>query len=243
MLNRQSTRRGEAAYGVLVLPPPDPEFAKYTASPSNSGSRPKRHRVQSRAQIHRRNGWCTALLVILCCSVLLVLSGCGGVLVNAVDSETLKASPNSVSFGAVSVGQTASTAVSLVNGGSAPVEITQLNLTGQPFSVNGVSELPITVAAGGAYNFSVKFSPAATGAATGQLMIASNASSNGTMAIGLSGTGAAASTTTLSSLSCTSSALIGLAADPCTVTLNAAAGSGGLTVSLASSNSAVTVPS
>jgi hypothetical protein len=74
-------------------------------------------------------------------------------------------------------------------------------------------------------------------------MIASNASSNGTMAIGLSGTGAAASATNLSSLSCTSSALIGSAADTCTVTLNAATGSGGLTVSLASSNSAVTVPS
>ena len=155
MLDRQSTRRVEAACGVLVLPPPDPEFAKYTASPSNNGSRPKRHRVQSRAQIHRRNGWCTALLVILCCSVLLVLSGCGGVLVNAVNSGALKASPNSVSFGAVSVGQTASTAISLVNGGSAPVEITQLNVTGQPFSVVAPSDLPVTIAAGGTYSLNV----------------------------------------------------------------------------------------
>jgi hypothetical protein len=39
-------------------------------------------------------------------------------------------------------------------------------------------------------------------------MIASNASGNGTMAIGLSGMGAAPGTTTLSSLSCTSSALL-----------------------------------
>jgi hypothetical protein len=243
VLDRQSTRRGEAACGVLGLPSPDPEFAKYTASPSNSGSRPKRHRVQSRAQIRRRNGWCTALLVISSCSLTVALSGCGGsIAMNGTGTGAIIASPSTLTFGALSIGQTTGSNVSLVNRGTAAVQVTQMSVTGQSFSLSGVSDLPITVAAGGAYNLNVNFSPVAPGAATGQLMIASNASSDETTVISLSGMGAAASTT-LSSLSCTSSALLGSTADACTVTLNGAAGSGGLTVSLASSNSVITVPS
>ena len=46
----------------------------------------------------------------------------------------------------------------------------------------------------------------------------------------------------LSRLSCATSPMTGAGTDACTVTLTTAAGSGGLTVSLASSNSAVTVP-
>ncbi len=164
---------------------------------------------------------------------------------NEADSgaSALTASPNSVTFGSLSIGQTASSSVSLVNQGSAAVQITQANVAGQSFTVSGLGDLPITVAAGSTYNFNVNFSPAATGAATGQLTITSDASSNGRMVIGLNGTGAAAGRVTLSSLSCTSSALLGSATDACTVTLNAAAGSGGLTVSLASNKSAITVPS
>jgi hypothetical protein len=161
--------------------------------------------------------------------------------VNQVDSGTLKASPNSVSFGAVSVGQTASTAVSLVNGGSAPVEITQLNLTGLPFSVVAPSDLPVTIAAGGTYSLNVQFDPAATGTVTGQLTVASNASTNGTAVIALTGTGMAAPPA-LSALSCSSGAMTGSGTDACTVTLSTSAPSGGLNVNLSSSSSAVTVP-
>ena len=46
----------------------------------------------------------------------------------------------------------------------------------------------------------------------------------------------------LSALSCTSGSVTGAGTDSCTVTLNAAAASGGFVVSLASNNSAVTVP-
>ena len=46
----------------------------------------------------------------------------------------------------------------------------------------------------------------------------------------------------LSALSCTSGSVTGAGTDSCTVTLNAAAASGGFAVSLASNNSAVTVP-
>ena len=192
----------------------------------------------------RLNYWCTVLLIVSSCWILFALSGCGGIfVVNGAGTGALTASPNTVTFGAVSLGQTASTPLALLNGSSAPVQITQLSLTGQSFSLVSPSDLPVTIAAGGTYSLNVQFNPAAAGMATGQLTIASNASSSGAMVIGLRGTGATAGGAILSSLSCTSSALIGSAADACTLTLSAAAGSGGLTVSLASNNSAITVPS
>jgi hypothetical protein len=83
--------------------------------------------------------------------------------------------PNSVTFGTVSIGQSASSTVSLFNGGAAPVAITKLNLTGQSFSVVGLSDVPVTIAAGGSYSLNVQFNPAVVGTSTGQLTIASNA--------------------------------------------------------------------
>ena len=120
-----------------------------------------------------------------------------------------------------------------------------MTVAGQAFSFSGGVNLPVTVAAGGTYSFDVNFSPAAPGAATGQLTITSNSAANGTLVVGLSGMGTTASasdTTVLSALSCTSSSMTGAGTDSCTVTLSAAATSGGFTVNLASNNSAVTVP-
>lgn len=176
------------------------------------------------------------------CGAIFVLSGCGGVLVNEAGSGTLNVSPNPVSFGAVSIGQTANTSVSLVNGGSAPVEITQLNLTGQPFSVVASSDLPVTISAGGTYRLNVQFNPAVAGPATGQLTVASDASADGTAVIALAGIGMAVPPV-LSALSCSSGAMTGSGTDACIVTLSTAAPSGGLIVNLSSSSSAVAVPS
>ena len=172
------------------------------------------------------------------------LSGCGALVVNRANTGSLLPQPSSVNFGAVSVGQTARTTVSLLNGGSAPVEVTQLNLTGQSFSVVGPSNLPVTIAAGGTYTLNVQFNPVAAGPATGELIVASNSSTSGTPVISLSGigttgTGAAA----LSALSCSSGAMTGSGTDACTVGLTASAPSGGLIVNLSSSNAAVMVPS
>lgn len=139
----------------------------------------------------------------------------------------------------------ASTTVTVVNQGSAAVNVSQISVSGQAFSINGASNLPITVPAGGTYSLSVNFVPAAMGADAGQLMIASDATSDGTLVVGLSGTGTAAGATTnleLTSLSCAFDGATGSAIDNCTVTLNSAAPSGGLAVSLSSNNSAVTVP-
>ena len=160
-------------YGALVYPPSDPEFAEYTASSCSSRLRLKQRRTHNRAQICWLNRWCTSLLIMLSCGLLFVLSGCGNPQVNAGNTGTLVASPNTVTFGSVSIGQSASTTVSLANGNSAPVEISQLSMTGQSFSVAGTRTLPVTIAAGETYNLNVQFNPATEGAATGQLTIAS----------------------------------------------------------------------
>src|SRR5208283_82163 len=78
----------------------------------------------------------------------------------------------------------------------------------------------------------------ASGPVTGQLTITSNSSSGTSTVVGLSGTGVPV----LSALSCASGSVTGAGTDSCTVTLNAAAAKGGFAVSLASNNSAVTVP-
>ncbi len=179
-------------HGVLDPPSPDLESASYIASSRNSALRPKRCHAHGRVQMCHFNGWCTVLLIVSTCCLPFALSGCSGIMAIGAATGALTASPNPVTFGAVSIGQTASTAVSLLNGSSAPVEITQLNLTGQPFSVVGSSDFPVTIAAGGTFSLNVQFNPAASGTATGQLTVASNASTNGTAVISLTGTGMAA---------------------------------------------------
>jgi len=143
----------------------------------------------------------------------------------------------------VPIGQTASTTVSLRNEGSAPVQIAQLNLSGQPFSVITPIDLPAIVTAGGTYSLNVQFNPSAAGTATGQLTIASDSSTTGLPVITLSGTGTAGTgSATLSALYCVSGQMTGSGADPCTVTLTAPSPTGGLIVNLSSSISAVAVP-
>ena len=145
----------------------------------------------------------------------------------------------------MALGTTASETVSLENQGSAAVTVSQVSVSGQPFSVSGEGDLPITVAAGGTYSLTVNFSPNAAGTAAGQLMIGSNATADGTLTIGLSGVGtagSAANSPELSSLSCANGSVTGAGTDSCIITLSAAAASGGFAVNLTSNNSAVTVP-
>jgi hypothetical protein len=100
---------------------------------------------------------------------------------------------------------------------------------------------PVTLNPTQSATVNVKFDPAAAGAVTGQLTIQSTSSTNGTAVIALTGTGTAAAGT-LSGLSCTNASMTGAGTDACTVTLSGPAGTGGVSVSLASSNAAVTVP-
>jgi hypothetical protein len=131
-------------------------------------------------------------MIFLTPCILLILSGCGIPSVKSTGAGPLVASPGTVSFGAVSIGQAVNNTVSLLNGGSAPIEITRLSLSGQPFTLVAPSDLPITLAAGATYPVNLQFNPTAAGAATGQLTIASNSSITGTAVISLSGTGTSA---------------------------------------------------
>jgi hypothetical protein len=232
-------------YEVLVPHQADPEHARTIASPCFNHLPPTQGRAIIRVQSRRLNGWCTALLIILSCSLPFALSSCGGgsIVVKGASSGALIASPNAVTFGSVPIGQTASTTVSLLNAGSAPVQIVQLNLSGQPFSIVAPSSLPLTVAAGGTLSLNVQFNPAAAGTATGRLSIATNSSTTGTPVITMSGTGSIGTgSAALSALYCSSGTITGSGTNACTVTLTAAATGDGLTVNLSSSSPAVTVP-
>src|ERR1700722_1249887 len=180
------------------------------------------------------------IFILLSCCLPFALCGClGGQLIGApvaaANAGSLQATPNSVSFGAVAMGTTASTVVSVVNQGSAAVNVLQLNVSGQAFSLIGQANLPVTVAAGATYGVNVNFVPTGMGAAASQLTIVSDAPSDGSLMVGLSGTGTAASATPsqeLISLSCAFNGATGSATDNCTVMLTSAAGNGGFTVSL-----------
>jgi hypothetical protein len=108
------------------------------------------------------------------------LSGSG------VTPGTLGASPTSLSFGTVLVGNNSSLQETLTNTGGSSVTISQANVSGSGFSVSGV---PATLAAGQSANFNVTFAPQSGGAVSGSVSIVSNAS-NSTLKITLSGTGA-----------------------------------------------------
>lgn len=200
--------------------------------------------VLGRVLAGRLNGWCKVLLVISFCWLPFALMSCGGgIIIKGTNIGALVASPNSVAFGSVPIGQTASTTVSVLNKSSAPVQIAQLNLSGQPFSLVGSSSLPVTIAAGATHTLNVQFKPAAAGSATGELTVASNSSTADKSVINLSGTGTTgASSAVLSALYCSSGAMTGFGTDTCTLTLTSAAPGDGLTVNLSSSSTAVTVP-
>lgn len=137
--------------------------------------------------------------------------------------------------------------VSVVNQGTAAVNVSQISLSGQAFTVNGAGNLPITVAAGGTYGISVNFVPTGMGTEAGQLTIGSNAATDGTLVVALSGTGtgitpSATPSPELMSLACAFNGVNGSAIDNCSVELNSAAANGGFGVSLSSDDPAVAVP-
>src|SRR5580700_3159144 len=187
------------------------------------------------------------LLFAAMCGLAASQSGCGATVQgpgSSTNSGTLVFSAASLDFGSVALGQAGAATVSVSNSGSSSIEITQIELTGSPFSLRGQNPLPIEVAAGASHSLTVVFQPITPGAAAGALSLVSNSSSDATAAIPLSGTGAmaAAAPGTLSAVPCSSGTMTGVGTDACTVELTAPAGAGGLAVSLKSSSAAVVVP-
>src|SRR5208282_5427251 len=168
-------------------------------------------------------------------SLLVSVCGCGGVNLNS--TNTLYATPGSVTFGTVAIGKSGAASVSLQNRGIAPVVISNLNVNEQSFSAKG-NTLPATIAPGATYKVAIQFNPAASGTTNGQLSVGTGTTSVGATKISLSGSG----TPGITGLKCNLASVSASATDSCSVTLNAAAPTDGLSVGLSSSESAVILP-
>lgn len=107
-------------------------------------------------------------------------------------TPTLSLNAGSVAFGDVTVGSPATQSLTLTSSGSAAVTVSNVSITGSGFTFSGAT-FPLTLNPTQTATLSVQFNPASAGAATGQLTIASNSSSNPQMQIGLTGTGEATS--------------------------------------------------
>ena len=103
----------------------------------------------------------------------------------------LGANPSTTSFGNVTMGSSNSQTISLTNGGTAAVTISQANVSGAGFSTSGLPTLPMTLNSGASTTFNVVFAPATSGSVTGSVSLVSNAP-NSPLAIALSGSGVAA---------------------------------------------------
>jgi hypothetical protein len=131
-------------------------------------------------------GWTAAQL-----SELEVFSGGGS---SGGTSSPLTASPSSASFGSETVGSTSSAqSVTVSNPGSAAVSMTSVGATG-PFSET--NNCGTSLAAGASCTVSIKFTPTASGAASGTLSVNSSAPGS-PLTVALSGTGTAAANTDL----------------------------------------------
>ncbi len=110
---------------------------------------------------------------------------------------TLIANPSNLAFGNVQVGNTASLSETLTNTGGSTVSIAQANLSGANFSISGLNGFPINLTPNQSITFTATFSPTSAGALSGSLSVVSNASDS-PLSIGLSGTGTAAGTLSVS---------------------------------------------
>ena len=123
-------------------------------------------------------------------SLSIPLSGTG------VTQGTLSANPTGLAFGSVQVGNSTNLSEALTNTGGSTVTISAASATGTGFSISGLT-LPLNLTANQSVTFTVIFTPAAAGAASGSLSVVSTAS-NSPLAIALSGTGTAAGTLAVS---------------------------------------------
>lgn len=143
--------------------------------------------------LHRT--WCLVLIV----ACLLGACSCGIGSNNQTSNPSQPSSPvlatssNSVNFGHVSVGHTASSKVTLSNSsavGSSTITVTQVSASGAGFRV-GKLTLPMTIDPGQSAQITVMFSPSSAGSSNGQLSVTTQDNTQPTT-VDLSGDGLAA---------------------------------------------------
>jgi Domain of unknown function (DUF4082)/Abnormal spindle-like microcephaly-assoc'd, ASPM-SPD-2-Hydin len=111
----------------------------------------------------------------------------------AATTPQLSASPSSLSFGSVATKSSATLSETLTSSGTAALTVNSASVTGTGFTLVAGS-FPSALNPGQSLTLQVKFTPTATGAATGKLTISSNSASGATAVISLSGTGTTAGT-------------------------------------------------
>jgi len=89
---------------------------------------------------------------------------------SAVAPGQLAASPGSLTFGNVGVGQSAAKAVTLSNSGGTSVTVSQASVSSGAFSISGLT-LPVTIDAGHTTAFNVVFAPKSAGAINGSVTL------------------------------------------------------------------------
>jgi Abnormal spindle-like microcephaly-assoc'd, ASPM-SPD-2-Hydin len=101
---------------------------------------------------------------------------------------TLSANPSSVSFGNVTVGNTASRSITVTNSGNSTVAISSVGISGAGLMLSGGSAVSLSPSQ--SITLTVQYAPTGAAATTGQVSIVSNATGSPN-AINVSGTGVA----------------------------------------------------
>ena len=106
----------------------------------------------------------------------------------APGSPALQLSSTTLQFGSVPIGGNAQQTLTVTSMGTAPLQIDALNATGSGFSAKTPS-LPLTLQPNQSLTLPVSFVPKASGSATGQLQIGSNAAGASSVMVSLVGDG------------------------------------------------------
>jgi hypothetical protein len=104
-------------------------------------------------------------------------------------ATSLALSATALNFGSVLVNGSSTQNVTLKNSGSSDLQVSQIGVAGNGFSVGGVTA-PVTIPAGQSATLQTKYSPTTAGGNTGTITISSNAT-NATANVTLSGNGVA----------------------------------------------------
>ena len=153
-------------------------------------------------------------------------------------TPTLASDRSSINFGNVTAGQTVTQSLILTNTGTAPVTISGISIVGSLFTMPGTTA-PVTLNPGQTLPMTVQFYSPHVSTFTGVMTIASK-SSQGSLVVNMNAAGVAS--LGVNSISCVASSMSGAGSDTCTVTLTAAAPTGGVLVTLASNRQAVSIP-
>jgi len=159
-----------------------------------------------------------------------------GIGMTTITPGQLTLNPTAEDFGTVTVGSSQSVSESVTNTGGSSVTISQIAISGTGFTMSGITA-PLTLAAGQNATFSVTFTPAGSGAASGNIAITSDGS-NPNVALPLSGTGtlAVAQLTVTPTTLAAGSVVVGTSG---TVSGSLSASGANVTISAATTNNSV----